>query len=373
MEELLTKENIDYQERAREVAEKFAPVACSRIRPGPGVRLGNPRGLQDRRADPDRGSPRSTAGTVPASSTCASSSRSSRACGGVGVGYAVNALGSFPIILGGTEEQKRVAAPASPAAKLIAFGLTEKDAGLRRRAAQDHGVADGDDYVINGHKKWNTNGGVAGLYTIFAVPSPSRGTRGISPPSSSRRTRPASRSARSRTRWASAARRSTSSHFDDCRVPRRQPARRPEGGGFMNAMMTLDRARPGVAAQAGRPRPGCPRPGPATTPASASSSVSRSRPSRGSSSCWPTWPPRSRRRASWSTPPPGRRLPAPRTSPDVRHGQGLRLRHGHEGHHRRGADLRRLRLLQGLPDREIHARRQDHPDLRGHEPDPAAW
>ncbi len=54
----------------------------------------------------------------------------SKACGGVGVGYAVNALGSFPIILGGSEEQKLKYLPQiAGGEKLIAFGLSETDAG----------------------------------------------------------------------------------------------------------------------------------------------------------------------------------------------------------------------------------------------------
>ena len=53
-----------------------------------------------------------------------------RACGGMGVAYAVNALGSFPILLGGTEEQKRRWLPSIASGdKLISFGLSEKDAG----------------------------------------------------------------------------------------------------------------------------------------------------------------------------------------------------------------------------------------------------
>src|SRR6185295_17572922 len=54
----------------------------------------------------------------------------SKACGGVGVAFAVNALGSFPIILGGTEEQKRRWLPGIAAGdKFVAFCLSEKYAG----------------------------------------------------------------------------------------------------------------------------------------------------------------------------------------------------------------------------------------------------
>jgi butyryl-CoA dehydrogenase len=105
----------------------------------------------------------------------------SRACGGMGVGYAVNALGSFPIIVGGTDDQKQRFLPGIAAGdKLIAFGLSEKDADSDAGSMQTRAEKDGDVWVLNGEKKWNTGGAVASVNTIFAVTNASRGARGIS-------------------------------------------------------------------------------------------------------------------------------------------------------------------------------------------------
>jgi butyryl-CoA dehydrogenase len=105
----------------------------------------------------------------------------SRACGGMGVGFAVNALGSFPIIVGGTDEQKERWLPGIAAGeKLIAFGLSEAKAGSDAGSMTTRAEKDGDHYVLNGEKKWNTGGAVAAYNTIFAVTNPDRGARGIS-------------------------------------------------------------------------------------------------------------------------------------------------------------------------------------------------
>src|SRR5439155_1519017 len=92
----------------------------------------------------------------------------SRACGGVGVLYAVNALGTFPVLVGGTEEQKhRFLRPIAKGEKLISFGLSEKFAGSDAASLRATAVKDGDSYVLNGEKKWNTNGGAADIYTVY--------------------------------------------------------------------------------------------------------------------------------------------------------------------------------------------------------------
>ena len=85
-----------------------------------------------------------------------------KADSGFGVAFAVNALGSFPILLGGTEEQKQKWMPKIAAGdKFVAFCLSEKFAGSDASALAVSAVRDGDDYIINGEKKWTTNGGVA--------------------------------------------------------------------------------------------------------------------------------------------------------------------------------------------------------------------
>ena len=174
----------------------------------------------------------------------------SRCCGGTGVLFAVNALGSFPILLAGTDEQKQKYLPGiAKGEKLIAFGLSEKNAGSDAGGQTCAAEQDGDDWVINGSKKWNTNGPAADLNTVFAVTDPTSKSRRIS---------------------AFLLEKEMDGYevgyiedkmgircvpvgeldLTNCRVGNSQLLGGKPGLGFKHAMMTLDRARPGVAAQA---------------------------------------------------------------------------------------------------------------------------
>ena len=104
-----------------------------------------------------------------------------KADSGFGVAFAVNALGSFPILLGGTEEQKqRWLPPIAAGEKMVAFCLSEKFAGSDAGGLSVTAVEDGDHYVICGEKKWTTNGGVADIYSVFCVTDPTSKSRRIS-------------------------------------------------------------------------------------------------------------------------------------------------------------------------------------------------
>jgi butyryl-CoA dehydrogenase len=174
----------------------------------------------------------------------------SRACGGMGVGYAVNALGSFPIILSGTDAQKQKYLPAIASGdKLIAFGLSEKEAGSDAGSMRTRAVKEGDHYVLNGDKKWNTGGAVASINSIFAVTAPDRGARGISAFIVEKDT-PGYHIGKHEDKMGIRCVPVVEIHLKDCRVGKSQLLGGEEGHGFKDAMMTLDRARPGVAAQA---------------------------------------------------------------------------------------------------------------------------
>jgi alkylation response protein AidB-like acyl-CoA dehydrogenase len=174
----------------------------------------------------------------------------SRACGGMGVGFAVNALGSFPILVGGTDEQKaRWLPPIAAGEKLIAFALSEKESGSDAGSMTTRAKLDGDEYVLNGEKKWNTNGAVASFNTVFAVTNPDRGARGISALVVEEGT-PGYRVGKHEDKMGIRCVPVVEIHFDDCRVPVENLLGGKEGHGFKQAMITLDKARPGVAAQA---------------------------------------------------------------------------------------------------------------------------
>jgi len=250
MKELLSKQTQEYQARAHEVAEKYVrPVAAELDRTGEypwsvikalqecelmGIWVPKEYGGQG-------------AGVL---DMCVVVEELSRACGGIGVAYAVNALGSFPIILGGTEEQRRTYLPDITTGKrLIAFGLSEKWSGSDAGSLIARATRDGEHYVIDGEKKWNTNGGAASIYTVYASTNPERGTRGASAFIVEKGTKGFEIGKREDTMGIRCVP-VHELHFKGCRVPASQLLGGKEGTGFANAMMTLDRARPGVASQA---------------------------------------------------------------------------------------------------------------------------
>ena len=173
----------------------------------------------------------------------------SRACGGTGVAYAVNALGSFPILVGGTEEQKAHYLPQiAKGEKMIAFCLSEKFAGSDAGGMRCEARLDGDHYVLNGEKKWTTNGGVASLYTVFAVTDPNSKSRRISGIMVEKGT-PGFSIKKVEDKMGIRCVPVVESHFENCRVPVSNLLGGKPGMGFKHAMGTLDLARPGVAAQ----------------------------------------------------------------------------------------------------------------------------
>jgi len=173
-----------------------------------------------------------------------------RADSGFGVAFAVNALGSFPLILGGSEEQKRRWLPAVAAGeKLTAFCLSEKYAGSDAQGLSVRAIEDGDDYVICGEKKWTTNGGVADIYSVFCVTDPTSKSRRISAFVVEKGT-PGFSIEKVEDKMGIRSVPVVETHFDHVRVPKANLIGERPGLGFKHAMMTLDHARPGVAAQA---------------------------------------------------------------------------------------------------------------------------
>jgi len=173
-----------------------------------------------------------------------------RADSGFGVAYAVNALGSFPIILGGTEEQKSRWLPAiARGEKFVAFCLSEKFAGSDAGGMSVTAEEDGDHYVICGEKKWTTNGGVADIYSVFCVTDPNSKSRRISAIVVEKGT-PGFSIAKIENKMGIRTVPVVETHFDHVRVPKSNLIGGRPGMGFQHAMMTLDCARPGVASQA---------------------------------------------------------------------------------------------------------------------------
>jgi acyl-CoA dehydrogenase len=102
-------------------------------------------------------------------------------CSGMGTAIAVNGLGAGPVIIAGTEEQKRTwLTPLSEEPILCSFGLTEPDAGSDVARIKSSAVRKGDEYVLNGSKTFITNAGHAAWTVVFAKTDPAQGHRGIS-------------------------------------------------------------------------------------------------------------------------------------------------------------------------------------------------
>ena len=255
---LLPPEALEWQARAREVADKFIrPVAWKYDR------------LQQYPWEVQRGLkeyglfkcfiPKEYGGAgTSVLNLCLVVEELAKACGGMGVGFAVNALGSFPIMVGGTEEQKQRFLPEiAEGNHLVAFGLSERNAGSDAAGMQCSGVQDGDDWILNGHKKWNTNGLVAHVNTIFAVTDPASRSRRISAfvverPGSGEELGDIEgfRVSKIEDKMGIRAIPVVELEFDNLRIPGDQLVGGRPGMGFKHAMMTLDKARPGVAAQA---------------------------------------------------------------------------------------------------------------------------
>lgn len=172
----------------------------------------------------------------------------SRACLSVSTSYAANALGTYPIILFSSDEQKKKYLPDIAAGnKLVAFGLTEANAGSDAGGIQTTAVLEGNEYVLNGTKQWITNGGEADIYTIIAITDKSRGARGASAFIVEKGCDGFSFGKKEKKMGIRA---STTCEliFDNCRIPKENIIGR-EGIGFILSMKTLDKARTGVGAQ----------------------------------------------------------------------------------------------------------------------------
>jgi butyryl-CoA dehydrogenase len=249
VDELLTKDNIYYRDLARDIAEKYVrPIAAELDRTGEYpwsvINALKEAGLMGVWIPKEYGG--KGAGLL---NLCIVVEEISRACGGIGCAYVVNALGSLPIVLGGTEEQKKKYLPdIASGKKLIAFCLSEKDAGSDAGSLRTRADRDGDGYVINGDKKWTTNGAVSSVYTVFATVNPDRGTRGVSGFIVERET-PGFELGRREDLLGIRCIPVNETHFKNARIPSDNLLGGAEGRGFKHAMMTLDVARPFVAAQ----------------------------------------------------------------------------------------------------------------------------
>lgn len=173
----------------------------------------------------------------------------SRHCATTALLLAVQQLGSTPILLAGNEQQKHKYLPRLASGEwMAAFGLTEAGSGSDSAAMRTMAVRRDNKYILNGSKRFITNGGLAQVNSIFAITDPRIGTRGISV-FIVEKSFPGFSVGRIEDKMGIKGSQTAELIFTDCEVPVENLLGR-EGDGFKIAMMTLDRTRPGIGAQA---------------------------------------------------------------------------------------------------------------------------
>ena len=167
-------------------------------------------------------------------------------CSGITVAIIANTLGAAPVVLAGSQEQKREwLSPLIEEPILCCFALTEANAGSDVSGIETTAVRAGDDYVLNGSKMFISNAGHAAWMVVFASTDKSKGQRGLSafvvPTDADGFT-----VEKHLDKMGQRASDTSAVAFQDVRVP---AANRlgEEGEGFKIAMRTLDHTRPGTA------------------------------------------------------------------------------------------------------------------------------
>ncbi len=172
----------------------------------------------------------------------------SKVCATTGLLLAVQELGSLGIKLAGTDAQKARWLPRLASGEwLPAYALTEPGSGSDSAAMRSEARRDGDEYVLNGSKRFITNAGVAGLYVVFAKTDPEAGHSGISA-FVVEADAPGFEVGRIEPKMGIKGSTTGEVFFDDCRIPA-DNLLGEEGEGFKIAMQILDRSRPGIGAQ----------------------------------------------------------------------------------------------------------------------------
>ncbi|MDD8031060.1 MAG: acyl-CoA dehydrogenase family protein [Acidobacteriota bacterium] len=168
-------------------------------------------------------------------------------CAGMYTTMMANSLAFTPIILYGTEDQKKkFLTPFSQKMAFASYCLTEREAGSDTSAIKTIARKEGSDYVLNGSKCFITNGGVASLYVVFANAAPEKGARGISAFMVPRET-PGISVGKIEDKMGHRASNTAEIFFEDVRVPAENMLGRV-GSGFLIAMRTFDRTRSAVGA-----------------------------------------------------------------------------------------------------------------------------
>jgi alkylation response protein AidB-like acyl-CoA dehydrogenase len=179
---------------------------------------------------------------------CMATEEIAKACASSSLILGVQSLGAYPILLAGTEEQKKRLCPPLAQGRVAAYALTEPGSGSDASAMRTTARRYGDEYVLNGSKVFITHGNIADTLVVFARTDGEDGARGISAFVLEREESPW-QVVKLEHKMGIRGSPTAMLAFDDVRVPARNRLG-DEGYGFKIALGVLDRSRPGIGAQA---------------------------------------------------------------------------------------------------------------------------
>jgi alkylation response protein AidB-like acyl-CoA dehydrogenase len=172
-----------------------------------------------------------------------------RVCAASSVIALVQKLGSVPILMGASEEQKQQWFPRIASGEdLISYCISEAEAGSDPASMKTTARREGDEYVLNGTKVWISMAGPSNLYTVLAKTDPDKGTRGVSA-FLVRKDDPGFSVGKKERKLGIKGSPTCQVHFDNCRIPADRLIGE-EGKGFTYAMQAFDHTRLVVGAQA---------------------------------------------------------------------------------------------------------------------------
>jgi alkylation response protein AidB-like acyl-CoA dehydrogenase len=162
---------------------------------------------------------------------------------------AVNKLGTMPLLLAGSEALRaKYLPPVAAGQAMFSYCLSEPDAGSDAAAMKARAVRDGDEWVLNGVKRWITNAGVSDFYTVFAATDPSARAAGISA-FVVEKSDPGVSFGAPEKKLGIKGSPTREVYLDNVRIPAMRMIG-PAGTGFATAMRTLDHTRVTIASQA---------------------------------------------------------------------------------------------------------------------------
>ncbi|GIV78074.1 MAG: acyl-CoA dehydrogenase [Litorilinea sp.] len=171
------------------------------------------------------------------------------ACSGIQTALMLNQLAVLPLLLAGSDEQKKRYFPRLvEEGKIMAYCMTEPDAGSDVAGIKTTATRKGDSYILNGAKTWITDAPVASFFTVFAKTDPEGGHKGMSC-FIVERDYPGVSVSKPLEKMGQHAAQAAMVFFEEVEVPASNLVGR-EGDGFMLAMQVFDRSRPPVAAAA---------------------------------------------------------------------------------------------------------------------------